>query len=228
MEPIDTYERSGLTVELLYDGDYTWNPLTDYDSPGKRIGWGDHTYQGHVPDGFEKVAEPDLEYDASDDWDREDWRTRTLTAALIADHGPAFVVLLDWASNNHGPGTASLDVTDDDERANLAWMFTTEEIAGEWLGSTSKAVAYVKAAAKEFEQWCNGQVYGYIVKDGERELDSCWGFICDAWDDDAYIRQVANESADWQRERIDAEKVEAHRCACADIVTVGALGSEGW
>ena len=36
---------------------------------------------------------------------------------------------------------------------------------------------YATGVCEEFSQWCNGEVYGYVIegKDGDH-LDSCWGF----------------------------------------------------
>lgn len=40
-----------------------------------------------------------------------------------------------------------------------------------------KAQEYARQACKIFNQWANGDVYGFIVKDKEgNDVDSCWGF----------------------------------------------------
>lgn len=44
------------------------------------------------------------------------------------------------------------------------------------FGSYEKAVSYLKGEVNTYNQWVNGEVYGYVItKDGE-EVDSCWGY----------------------------------------------------
>jgi hypothetical protein len=63
-----------------------------------------------------------------------------------------------------------------------------------------------------YSQYCNGEVYGYIVKDDDEELDSCWGFF-----GSDYCEESAKEAADYtakdlkpkeERERIRQAQLE--------------------
>lgn len=38
---------------------------------------------------------------------------------------------------------------------------------------------YLRLAVQELDDYHNSNVYGYVVREGEEELDSCWGFIGD-------------------------------------------------
>lgn len=190
MSTVETFEHAGLRVEIHYDVDAD-NPLgEDFADVGRRVMWGDHSYRGYTPEGFEEIAEPELEIDVSDDWEREEWQTRTLEQALRDQYPDAALIFpLSWASNNHGPGTASLYVErfqdGQCEDANAAWIFTQAEIDAEWNGNAESVDNYVKVALREFVRWCNGEVYGVVVKSAAGKdlpydvvgLDSCWGFI---------------------------------------------------
>jgi hypothetical protein len=69
--------------------------------------------------------------------------------------------------------------------------------------SMRKALYYArKNAQAEIETWidyCNGDVYGYIVKDNDGEvLDSVWGFY-----GEEYCEEEAKSSAQWHENDIE-------------------------
>lgn len=82
---------------------------------------------------------------------------------------------------------------------------TRQQLQKEYLDfgySTRKAFYHARRCIQgEINDWlafCNGEVYGYIIKDEDGEtLDSCWGY---------YGRQYAEEEAQPQAEYWEAEK----------------------
>jgi hypothetical protein len=84
-----------------------------------------------------------------------------------------------------------------------------------------------------YAAYLEGSVFGYEViqaepdEDGDVDLDSgevldgCWGFLeLNVHSDDAYIRQEAKASAEYQAEKIVRERELATEAACRDIMTV--------
>ena len=52
-----------------------------------------------------------------------------------------------------------------------------KEYGDKSVKSRNKARRYAEAEIEEFQNWANGEVYGYIITDNDGEtLDSCWGF----------------------------------------------------
>jgi len=74
----------------------------------------------------------------------------------------------------------------------------------EWAENTEeRALNYMRGVVKDFSSWANGDVYGYVVNDGEvDEVDSCWGFIGDY---DGYILETARAAVDHYVEHADSE-----------------------
>lgn len=107
---------------------------------------------------------------------------------------------------------------------------------------------YGEARIHELDNWLQGNVYGIVIREqghcgsddtdargfcnecGEdvndagtgEVLESVWGFIGDIFDaeESAYIIEEANSLAEDCAEEIKREADEAHRWACADVVTV--------
>jgi hypothetical protein len=38
------------------------------------------------------------------------------------------------------------------------------------------AEKYIEATVKGYDQYLTGDVYGYVIKDKDEQIDSCWGF----------------------------------------------------
>ena len=67
--------------------------------------------------------------------------------------------------------------------------------AGPWIN-------IAKSICEEVTNWCNGEVYGYTIKDKDGEhLDSCWGFI-----GFEYCETEAKEQADWHAKNIKKQR----------------------
>lgn len=124
-------------------------------------------------------------------------------------------------------GGSKLDETD--SNPNAAIYITTEKIETEF-GSTTKseiiekAQACLKSEVSEMNSYLEGEVYGYIIKDASGEdlpaklADSCWGFIGDV----SYVKEEAEEAAEYIAKALAEETAEAAEMAARDIVTVDA------
>jgi hypothetical protein len=55
------------------------------------------------------------------------------------------------------------------DKARQEWSGTDEEIK-------TKALACLKAEVEEYDQYLQGDVWGYVIKKDDEEIDSCWGF----------------------------------------------------
>lgn len=77
---------------------------------------------------------------------------------------------------------------------NVAGLLVFEHDPNE-MGAKTKEERKKDAEAflEEYNAWCNGDIYGYVVEDRDgEELDSCWGFIGDM----DYCRNQAKEMAE--------------------------------
>jgi len=55
---------------------------------------------------------------------------------------------------------------------------TPEDIAKEFGGDKAKAEACLRDEVKQFDQYLQGNVWGFVIEDDEgTQLDSCWGFF---------------------------------------------------
>lgn len=108
---------------------------------------------------------------------------------------------------------------------------------GEAFASTDENIeAQLRNEVAYYAAYLEGSVFGYEVvapeldEDGEFDpddcdgevLDSCWGFLeLSLWGrEEPYVKVAAREAAECCAERIANERAEAHRWACADVVTV--------
>jgi hypothetical protein len=73
----------------------------------------------------------------------------------------------------------------------------------EWRLS-KKASEFADSLCKSVTDWCNGNVFGYVVDlPGEEHADSCWGFIGDY--DDKYLIEQATETAQYLSDAYDMQ-----------------------
>lgn len=159
------------------------------------------------------LAEESIEAQHSDDPERD---VETLSALLYQQHWKAvvgpYVVPLSYCDAAHGPGTMTCSpttwdgdpddlpdgvwVADSGAQENIDWREDGEAAIGE-LTLRQRAFDYAKSVCSEFEDWCNGNVFGCVCEvfkrppndpfkaDGapwekieDEDLEhSCWGFI---------------------------------------------------
>ena len=103
------------------------------------------------------------------------------------------------------------------------YVYVTKKTALDWQGGkvlTAKkreaTLDSLRSVVSEYSKWCNGECYGYIIKDSAGEdLDSCWGFI--GYD---YAMQEAESAAEHCLIAQARELVERESWACRDVVTL--------
>lgn len=72
---------------------------------------------------------------------------------------------------------------------------------------------------QSYSDWCNGEVYGYVVNDPVNgDEDSCWGYVGDPEDDGAYTEGLAvyQDAVDKARDTLAKRAAEAQAQADAD------------
>lgn len=115
--------------------------------------------------------------------------------AALAAHTEGAIVTLPVRAVDGQMGT-ELSIADDWEHAN-GWIYATPTSVAETLGAdaTPEQIAEaLKGELEAWEQWAQGDVYGYIVTApvSHDVADSCWGF----YDlDDAIVEARASMSA---------------------------------
>lgn len=104
--------------------------------------------------------------------------------------GSKLAVPVNYCANNHGPGTTFIDIATIDN-CNAVWVpdsecFANMDLTCEIAHDRAVAEEYAKGVLKEYEQWCNGEVFGVVIEifsgDGvQLSEDACWDFIGADW-----------------------------------------------
>lgn len=229
IEPAETFEHAGLTVEIVPDDEGGISDPQDHDNAGTIYSWADGF------DGDEAIHEPDLQVDEEDDWNKPSrWRTIDLAEFMSINHGAALTLGLRF--EDYGSSGARIHLNNDDP--NAAIVFTQKELDADWSGSVDDATKYAKARINELDNWLQGNVYGIVIREPSNDgitycaegkgvraevLASVWGFIGDIFGDRGereYIWTEAKAMAEGCAEEIAAEKAKAYEWACRDVVTV--------
>ncbi|HEY3830200.1 MAG TPA: hypothetical protein VGL57_13485 [Solirubrobacteraceae bacterium] len=206
LPPVHTYEHAGVRVEIVYD-ERTGSPR-EMDNLGTIVGWAGREL---------KLGERQI--------DLEDTSRQEVITNLKRD-GAGVIHPLYYSS--HGP-QCRLDIGDglDEEvlRGSSGVVYVTAERLLSELAVTRitatvrrKARRLLAAEIQEYSHYLNGSVYGYLIRDRERdELASDFGFYgmdsCEA---------EANAVAEGCAKEQNAERVEAHLMACRGIQTIAA------
>jgi len=105
-----------------------------------------------------------------------------LYEAWQEEHAKGYTVWPFWCGNVHGPGSFTISIMDLDDtrrRDPDGWVFVkAPDSPLDALAHPERDVVLIRDSLTEsYEQWANGDVWGYIVEnaDGE-ELESCWGY----------------------------------------------------
>jgi len=106
-----------------------------------------------------------------------DWKKGELGDAIalpvyLYDHSGLSV-----STNRHYPFDCPWD------SGQLGWIYVSRAKAREWLGykriskqRERQVLEYLQNEVKVFDAYLRGEVYGYILYEDGKEIDSCWGF----------------------------------------------------
>jgi len=162
MEAVETFDVDNLSVEIHYDDscqDFEEEFDNDEDSSVIICTWErSSTVSKHNP-----FVEPE---DAAAFAKKH---KRVLYDLWKYEHGNVAYRAGETGDRPGYPFTCQFD------SGQVGYVLVKEE-AKEWAGM--ELLEFANNHLEYFSDWCNGNVYGYIIRDADgEELDSCWGFI---------------------------------------------------
>jgi len=186
---MESFEHCGITVRIEQDENPP-NPRTNCDPLGKMICFHKRYNLGD---------KHDYRHEDYNDWE-------AMEAAIIKKEHAA-VILPIYMMDHSG---LSLSTSDSSFRAcdsagwdwgQVGFICISKEKAREEYGSLTKATLakitkYLIAEVEEYDQYQNGDVWGYIVDENGKYDDSCWGFY--GYD---YCVEEAKRAAEWVAHR---------------------------
>ena len=193
MEPFETYEVGGMTVELHYDPD-PWSPA-EWDQMAEMVAG---------PRLARHYTLTKLTTDGTEDEAIERGGARLLTRYLRLVEGAEVVP---FRFDDYGANGARLYTLDDDDHPSGFFRVTREKLIEEYGDdseeSRAKARRVIESEAKSWDSYLQGEVYAFVVKnqDGEH-VESLWG-IYDDTPGLEYLRSEATSAAEWEdRDRL--------------------------
>ena len=176
MEPFETFEVEGLTVELLPDWE-AGNPYREWDQASEILSdVRDYDLGGSVP-------HPESVY-------ADTPPSRTMARWLTLFGG--YAVALPFYFADHGSGGARAWLHDPDDDPASGWLVMTREAAAEF-DSVADAEACARAEFSAFRAWLEGEVIGFAVRTASGDIiDSCFGYYGEL----DYVRQEATRIAE--------------------------------
>lgn len=171
MNIAEKFEHKGLAVEIIYDED-AQNPR-DKD-------WADNLdtmvcFHGRYNLGDEGHGYKQEDYNS---WDE-------LKTQIIKDHKPVVIKPL-YLYDHSGITISTSPFSCPWDSGQVGFVFISRKAAlDNWSKSKktsnksleARVEKYINASVDEYDKYLRGEVFGYSVKKGEEELDSCWGFI---------------------------------------------------
>lgn len=86
------------------------------------------------------------------------------------------------------------------DSGQLGYIYCTKETMKEvfdvqvlFKNKIKKAEEILKNEVEEYDKYLTGDVYGFVIKDGEEEVDSCWGFFGHNWDTNGIKEHIPEE-----------------------------------
>lgn len=181
----DSFEHAGIPVKIFYDP-----------HPNDPRGWRD-SLTTYVWADKNHIAQ---KHDEQIDLDRFWTEDRKWTSVALAAR---WLTLFDWPTNaiavpfqidDYGSNGSRAYITDVDNDSCTGFIVILKsELEKELaLSPDWDVMEYIKAEFGEFASWIEGEVYGFVVAEGDEDMDSCWGFYGDM----DYVISQAKESAE--------------------------------
>lgn len=167
---IDLYKKHGCTIEIHADHYAADRNPRDYDNVGALV-----TYSRRARDLDELDVPSRSEFDSWEEFD----------AAVEAAY-PGCIALPVYRYEHGGVAYSTVSFNDPWDSGRVGIIVATRDRIAELCGAdfpADKVREALRSEIEEYSKWANGEVYGYVVRDGVdgRELDSCWGIIGMEW-----------------------------------------------
>lgn len=187
MEPIDTITRDGWTAEIHYD-DLRLSSPADWDTVGILAYYtrdasvnaddlpSDHYGRGRFVDDCAACDGTGASNAPGEACPRCDGYGCVADGEAIAKRIRGAVVCLPVRAVDMGANGTSLSIADDWDEAN-GWIYATAETIATTGVDLDAVPAALEAELRTWQQWAQGDVYGYVVKDpAGAVVESVWGF----------------------------------------------------
>jgi hypothetical protein len=184
----DTFKHAGFTVKIIQDPDpdepdygeaefYLYASCSGHGHGSYEIG------RRNVQDGNKHIPWGEFIWGqyGSDIPTEENERAWDLYQEWLDCYDSSYQVWPIKAGNAHGPGSFTIwECDEDDEIEGYVFIKVPDTDLGK-LGDASRDVEKIKdALIEQYQQWCRGEVYGYVIEDSDgEEIESCWGYYGD-------------------------------------------------
>lgn len=200
MHSANEFNHHGISVKIESD-DSPFDPRKDHETYTTVVAW--HRRSDIGDEGFNYRDIADHMGESPDD----------LVQWLKDEHDA--VCVLPLYLFEHGGQTISLKPFGDRwDSGQVGYVFVTQADLDTTGAPTPEGL--IEGDVAEYDAFLRGEVYGYIVADGEDDQESCWGFIGDA----AYCEEEAKAVAERIAERRAQEAAEASYWQARDVETV--------
>lgn len=211
-------EYKGLTIKIEQDDDPSgMNPVEDWDMLGKQVYWHRRMNLGHCWNETNKYSpeewfidqlEHSVEY-GTKEYDRiENANLEGLLKMFEKQN-----LILPVSAYEHGGITISASGRragwDSFDSGQLGFVYVSHEDIKKHFQAKrltknvlKRAEECLIAEVSEYDDYLNGNVWGYIISDeSEENLESCWGFLGDY----KYCLEEARSTADYLAKEKEAE-----------------------
>jgi hypothetical protein len=153
-----------VTLRIQYDSTCD-NPLESCDGM-----WTLHTFEG----GWYGKGPTDFFTDRGGAHDYK-WIPNTLDLFFKLRKGLAFMVGGYFHAGSSGTSACVQDFDPTDKIAGLlVWEHPESDMGAKTYEERKKDA---EGTLDEYERWANGECFGFIFNEGEKDEDSCWGFV---------------------------------------------------
>jgi len=196
MQPFETYQHEGVTVELHYDDDSSFANPREYDNVTTMVCWhpdyilGD--YQVKNPEGRGAVGQIFETDRGRTDFSSMNVLHRYLSLVVGAKRiTPLY--LYDHSGFSMSAGSPNVFDTGGWDTTMVGFAYITEEKLTECCGDGDECRTdeWIDKAIRDdvstYDLYLTGQVYGYVVDPDGPDEESCWGYL-----GDESVREEAN------------------------------------